>query len=155
MGFEFDLGDLSEVDWGADEYVVEFTIGFDIESEERVSMAVALIEDKEGGADPFALTFGVMTRGINGGQSRGPLFDHAACRRYVSRENAPAVMKLILEAIRKLVDEVNPQAIAMATYEEALPPQAMAKYYNITNMLGQCGFGMTSYSREGTDQKDY
>jgi hypothetical protein len=64
-------------------------------------------------------------------------------------------MKLILDAIRKLVDEVNPQVIEMSTYEESLPPEAMAKYYSITNLLGQCGFGMTFYKREGTDLKDY
>jgi hypothetical protein len=155
MGFEFELGDLSDIDWHATEYIVDFTIGFDLENRERISMAIALIEDEEGGTDPFALTFGIMKTPIDGGAAEGPFFDHATCRTFVSKENAEAVMNLILVAVRKLVAEVEPQTVEMATYEEALPPPAMAKYYRITNCLGQCGFGMTSYQRDGTDQKDY
>jgi len=155
MSFEFDLGKLNDVEWGSKEYIVDFTVGFDFENEERISMAVALIEDEGGGTDPFALTFGIMRSGMEGGTIYGPLFDHAACRKYVNKTNAPAVMKLILEAIRKLVDAVNPQIIAVTTYEEELPHEAMAKYYNVTNFLGQCGFGITSYKRDETDLKDY
>lgn len=155
MDFEFDIGDLSEVDWGATEYIVEFTLGFDIENEERISMAVALIEDDEGGADPFALTFGLMARGVYSDQLRGPFFDHGTCRSYVSRGNAPAVMKLVLEALRKLVEEVEPQSIVMVTYETFLPKPAMAKYDSIANLLDQFGFKTTSYRRDETDGKDY
>lgn len=154
MCFKFELGDVPDVEWGACEYVVDFAIGFDLDSRERISMAVALIENEEGGTDPFALNFGILRTPIDEGASVGPFFDHETCRKYVSRQNASAVMNNILASIQVLVEKVKPQLIKVSTYEEALPPAAMKKYYMICNHLGLHGFKMESYERDGTDRKD-
>jgi len=51
MAFEFDLDQPEPVFVGPSDYVVDFTLGYDIDRGERVLMSVVLFKD-DGGGDP-------------------------------------------------------------------------------------------------------
>jgi hypothetical protein len=156
MAFELDLGGLSEVEIGYDgDYNAQFTVGYDLDANERVVMAIALIEDAER-AGVFALVFGLLVSDLEGANEQGPFFDHATARKYISRADAIPVMDLVLNGVSALIDSVNPHIVEMATYEADLGHEAMRKYSRISDLLRyNYRFEVTNYWRDGTDLKDY
>jgi hypothetical protein len=155
MAFKFELGDPGDIAIGPDgDWVAEFSIGFDLELDEIINMAVALIENQPE-PNPFTLTFGIVRRAANGGDQIGEvIFDHSAARAYVARERANQVMIQILNCIEQLCALVDPSEVQFSTFEADLPPPAMQKYFKVSNHLGICGYEMNFYRREGADLRD-
>jgi hypothetical protein len=156
MPYRFELGQLEPVYIGVyGDYTVDFDIGVDDDHNEQVVMTVALVEDDNSGSDPFELIFGIRRKSLETEAVSLPEFDHTTARSCVPRENAAAVLDLILDAVSALVDHVNPSTVAMVTYEADLPVAGIAKYTRISNHMGLLGYTQTEYRRDGTDRKDY
>jgi hypothetical protein len=156
MAFEFSLDAPCVPYPGLDgDWIVEFPLGFDLDANHQVMMTVALVEDEVTKNDPFELIFGIRTVDFDTSVASPPQFDHQTARLYVSKERSAAVLHLICDCVRALLESVNPSSVAMVTHEANLPGPAMGKYMNICNMLGLCGYGQIKYERDATDGRDH
>lgn len=127
MAFEFDIDQPEPVFVGPTDYVVDFTLGYDLDRGERILMSVVLFKDDSGG-DPHELAFGIRRQDVFTGTTSNYAFDHETAKSYVPKDKRQLVSLLVLSAVRALVERVRPKIVVMETFESNLPAPAMGKY---------------------------
>jgi hypothetical protein len=156
MAYVFDLEreDDFEIFIDADgSRIVDFALGYDLDSSLVILMSVMLIPDESGA---FELCFGIRKRNVeNALEVSPPDYRSETAKQFVPRTETENVRSAILSTIEALVKAVKPEDIIMETFHANLPPRAMKKYDLICEILAKNFYRLTDQFRDGTDGKDY
>jgi hypothetical protein len=118
--------------------IVEFALGYDLDSNEIVLFSVTLVPCDNGVSD---LRFGIRTRDAEKDWKISGLdFSRKRVVECIPSKARKAVHDLLLAAVSDLAKAGNVQKITMETYYANLPPEALEKYENVTNVLIYNGF---------------
>ncbi len=156
MPFDFSLGTPTEPLPGfVGDYTVDFDLGLDSDTNERVFMQVALYEHEDQ-PNPFSLLFGIRRQNLDTFHVGPADFDHATVRELIPKGQRENTLDKVIESIQMLVESVDPFEITMETYDENLDAEGMKKYSHISNALAELGYTETLLPRDGTeDQRDH
>lgn len=136
------------------DYTVDFDLGVNSDTNERVFMQVALYEHDHG-PNPFDLLFGIRRQDLDTGAVSGAFFDLQTVRLVVPKAQRQNTLGRVLESLILLVRYVDPFEITMQTFYGDLNAGAMLKYDRISSALGVLGYSLKAYWRDGTDLKDH
>jgi hypothetical protein len=133
--------------------VIDFALGYDLDSSLIVLMSVMLIPDESGA---FELCFGIRTRsGVDASDVSLLDYSSATGKLYVPPGSADDVLGVVLSAIDRLIRKAKPENIIMETFHSNLPSKAMRKYQAIEETLGSLSYAATEKFRDEADGKDY
>jgi hypothetical protein len=133
--------------------IIDFVLGYDLDSSLIVLMSVMLIPDESGA---FELCFGIRKRsGIDASNVSPPDYNSATGKLYVPPGSAEDVLGVVLSATVSLIGKVQPGNVIMETFHSNLPPKAMRKYESIEEILGSLSYAVTEKFRDEADGKDY
>lgn len=154
MPYEFDLQvELNDpVSDGEGGYVFEFALGFDVEIDLIVVMAVMLTATDR--PDALELHFGITKRqGME--PPSAPDYTREAADAFIPKEHRARVLDMIRRGVAAVVGRSQPDYILMETYYGNLPPKAVVKYYPICERLIESGYILEQAWRESASGKDY
>jgi hypothetical protein len=132
--------------------IVEFALGYDLDSNEIILFSVTLGPSDGGVSD---LRFGIRTRDAEKDWKVGGLdFSRKRVLECIPSKARKVVQDLLLAAVSELAKATNDERITMETYYANLPPEALEKYENITTILIFNGFSVETKFRD-VDGVDY
>lgn len=137
---------------GAGGYVIEFRLGYDIDADLTVLMAVMLTSTDD--PDALEFHFGVRTR-IGGGPADGPDYSKECVDKYIPKSARTIIKHMILEAIVGLVPKARPRNIVMETFYPNLEPRALEKYKPICETIKMVGYEVADAFRDETSGINY
>lgn len=153
MAYEFQIDEL-EGPYTDEEgsQIVEFILGFDVEQDSIVVMAVILFPTTDPNA--LELCFGIRTKTASGEVS-GPDYGREGADLYIPREYRAQVLAKVRESIALVVAAALPASIVMETFYPALPPQALQKYDGVAAAVIGCGYRLEDSFRDTENGINY
>jgi len=132
--------------------IVEFALGYDLDRDIVVVMSVMLVPIDEA----HDLRFGIREKSlVSDWKVSAPDYTKEAVDRYVPKVWRAFVANQIARAVRKLVNQVQPENLTMESYYAGLATKALKKYETISGSVHSCGYETTEQFRHETSQKDY
>lgn len=132
--------------------IVEFSIGYDLDTDE-IFLFSATLGPSDGGASD--LRFGIRTRhAVREWRVSGLDFSRERVVACIPAGARKIVLAALLSAVQALVKACTDEKITMETYYPNLPPQGLEKYGMITKILETNGFSTETKFR-GDDGIDY
>jgi len=132
--------------------IVEFALGYDLDRDVVVLMSVMLVPVDEA----HDLRFGIREKSlVSDWKISAPDYTKESTDRYIPKEWRTFVIIQIMRAVRKLIDEAQPDAITMETYYSKLPEKALKKYATLSAAVHSCGYKTVDSFRDEASQKDY
>jgi hypothetical protein len=126
-------------------YVIEFRLGYDIDTDLIALMAVMLTRTDED--DIMEFHFGIRTRTADGPAS-SPDYSKEAVDNLIPKEHRLWIKHVILECIVGLVPKSRPKYIVMETFYPNLELKALKKYEAICNTLKMVGYDVADQFRD-------
>jgi hypothetical protein len=154
MAYVFDLdADLDEVFVDAQGVeIVEFALGYDLDSLTTILMSITLVPMGDGSCD---LRFGIREQPMTAKWETSALdYTQEKSKECIRAHDRHQVLELILAAVDMLTSATKHKKITMETHYQHLDDRAMQKYVNISNCMINNGFVPLEHFRD-TDGTDY
>jgi hypothetical protein len=133
-------------------FVIEFRLGYDVDADVMVLMAVMLTRTDDD--DVMEFHFGIRTR-VAHGPAGSPDYSKEAVDKFIPKEYRPLISQVILECITGLMSHSRPKYIVMETFYPNLEPKALKKYDAICDTLEVVGYDVADRFRDETSGIDY
>jgi hypothetical protein len=114
-----------------------------------VTLDVRLDSMPDHDQDTFELSFGFTVADLEEGFGPYVTQDRHEVRRYFGAHTTVHVMPTVCEAVRALIDVVQPYAIFRVTKGRRLPQKAMAKHLAISEVLTDLGYEVQDSGVDG------
>jgi hypothetical protein len=132
--------------------IVEFALGYELDRDIVVVMSVMLVPIDEA----YDLRFGIREKSlVSDWRVSAPDYTKEAVDNYIPKVWRAFVTNQIARAVRRLVNQVQPENLTMETYYAGLAAKALKKYETISSSVHSCGYETTEQFRDETSQKDY
>jgi hypothetical protein len=132
--------------------IVEFALGFDLDSDIAVVMSIMLVPVDEA----HDLRFGIREKSlVSDWKVSAPDYSKGSVDAYIPKVWRAFVANQIARAVRRLIDGLQPENITMETYYAGLEEKALKKYETISNAVHSCGYETRDRFRDETTKKDY
>ncbi|MGV2130041.1 hypothetical protein ACQZ4Q_12570 [Agrobacterium vitis] len=127
-----------KLETGQGEYILQVPVGFDDETKAVISAFVCFATVAGYGDQRYELAFCVVIADADEDDYRKDGLQTSAVLR--DKKDRQRVLAVILHAVMRLIEEVNPPALFMTTYELNLPEKALVKYDKIAGVFGSMGY---------------
>jgi hypothetical protein len=163
MAYEFDLeGDVPDVSFvdNLGVQIVEFALGYDVESNSAIIMSVMLVPGASYWEDEideiYDLRFGIRTRDLtHEWRVSAPDYTKEAVEQFIPRDSRAGVLGHLFLALDTLVAHSQAKHLTMETYYPNLDDKALRKYVAICGFLKMKGFSINDEFRDETNGKNY
>jgi hypothetical protein len=149
-----------------DDYVLDFALGYELETSEIITMSVMLVAGDSYLAEPldkaparenaiYDLQFGIRVHSAHNGSVSGPNFTIEATRKYIPDYARSDVAAVLHSAITRIIRDVRPHFLTMETFYPNLPDKALRKYQAISAVIEGCGYKVADAFQDGTNGVNY
>jgi hypothetical protein len=149
-----------------DDYVLDFALGYKLDTSEIVTMSVMLVAGDSYLDEPldklaplenaiYDLQFGIRVHNAHNGNVSEPDFTIETSRKYIPDHARSQVAAVLRNAIARIVGHVHPYSVTMETFYPNLPDKALRKYQAISAAIEECGYKVADAFRDGTNGTNY
>jgi len=149
-----------------EDYVLDFALGYELDTSEIITMSVMLVAGDSYLDEPldkatplenaiYDLQFGIRVHDAHNGDVSGPDFTIETSRKYIPDYARSQVAAALCNAIARIIRHVRPHSVTMETFYPNLPDKALRKYQAISAVIEGCGYKVADAFRDGTNGTNY